>query len=249
MRLITSVFVKTAYLLLCIQQINLAACAAAGLANAGHPLSGSVHQRSPSPAFSAQPGLTGQVPPLNGTTPNNQTSVAVPAENPNAYCRDDPGWFGVSGDMDLEDCQRAILALRRDVYAGTDAETPFTWSYPGRDSRTSKFTPRFYTRNLCVLSVWPRYLAAEWDDEIAEAQPQGLHPSDVASLNEIGTRAYQVWDRCILGRQPSSPGWIPAGESSSLFVGFWERDSDWDHWVRDLQLGPLSVVNGSVATT
>lgn len=235
-------------LLLCLQQISLAACAAARLTNSDLSLSGNVHRRVSSASFSPPPDARAPVLQLNSTASNNLTNGTLPTEGRNVYCRDDFYWFGDSGDLNVEDCHKAILSLRNDGPVGTDILTRFTWSFPGFDSRTHKFTPRSYVSNNCVLSVWPRYLAAG-DDEIREAQPIGLRPFDVASMKDIGTLAFQVYDQCVLGHVPASAGWIPAGESSSLFVGFWERGSEWDDWAEDLQLGSRPVMDGSVATT
>ena len=243
-------FIRTAFLLLCLQQISLTVCATAALTNPNPSLSGSVHRRASSPAFSPPPDSRGRVLPLNSSTAsNNPTNGTLPAENRNAYCRDDINWYGPSWDLNIEDCHKAILSLRNDLPPNTDISTRFTWSFPGFDSRSHKFTPRSYVSNNCVLSVWPRYLAAEGDNEIREAQPKGLRPSDEASFKDIGTLAFQVYDQCLLRRVPATAGWIPAGERSSLFVGFWGRHSEWDDWEEDLQLGSLPERNVSVATT
>lgn len=246
---VMSGIMRPVFLLLCLKQTYLVACAAAQLTSPDLSLSGSVHRRASSPPFSSQPDARGLVLPLNRTALNNLTSATLPTESRHAYCRDDFCWFGDSGDLNVEDCHKAILSLRNDSPAGTDVLTPFSWSYPGQDSRTHKFTPRVYVTNSCVLSVWPRYLAAQGDDEIREAEPKGLRPFDVASMKDIGTLAFQVYDQCVLGRVPASAGWIPAGESSSLFVGFWEKGSEWDDWAEDLQLGSRPAVDGSGATT
>ena len=240
---------RPVFLLICLQQICLAACATAQLTNPDSSLSGNVHRRASSASFSPPPDARAPVLPLNSTASNNLTNATLPTEGRNAYCRDDFHWFGDSGDLNVEDCHKAILSLRNDGPAGTGILTRFAWRFPGLDSRTQKFTPRSYVSNNCVLSVWPRYLAAQADDEIREAQPKGLRPFDVASMKDIGTLAFQVYDQCVLSRVPASAGWIPAGESSSLFVGFWEKGSEWDDWAEDLQLGSRPAVDGSVATT
>lgn len=239
---------RPAFLLSCLQQVSLTVGVAVGAPSPIHPLSGDVHRRSSLPSSSPQPHSRRRVLPVNNTALANLTDGILGAQNSGAYCEDGDSWFGPLGNLDVEDCHKAILSMRNDGYAGTDIFTSFTWTFPGFDSRTHKFTPRSYVKNNCVLSIWPRYLAAG-ADEIREAQPQGLHPSDVADLSEIGFSAFQVYDQCVLGRVPASAGWIPAGERSSLFVGFWERDSAWDDWADDLHQNARPVMNGSVATT
>ena len=201
----------------------------------------SVNNNPPSAEVSRLPA-TNTVRPFNITTLGNPTNGTYSVHDHDAYCLNDDDWLNPDGvTFSAADCEDAIKDM---VGENWNIDHRLHWSFPGRTDNDHQETPLKYSSGDCVLSVWPRYIATEPEDmHIREDEPVGVQHQDVASIHDVATLAYRVFEQCMVTAEHHSVGWIPAGDSNSLFVGFWEANSIMDEWADGLHAAsPPAVV-------
>ena len=209
---------RTTRVLLLLQQFCFASCAVAGYPVNNNPLSARINRL---PA-------TNSIINFNGTAAGNLTEGPYSVHDHSAYCNNGNDWYHPDAQaFNAAGCEDAIKDL---VDVDWNIDHRLYWSFPGRNDDDHQETPLTHTSGDCVLTIWPRYLFAG-DGPFRDAEPAGTQHYDMASLHDIATLAYRVFEQCMVQAPHPSAGWVPAGDFNSLFVGFWEEGSNLDLWL------------------